>query len=177
VLADAGRLFPTVGSIPDGWRPESGDVLLDLYEVRDILGEGGMGTVHRVCHRGWNLDLAVKSPLPGVEGFGVEAGAWVELGLHPNVVTCHYVRDLGGAPRVFAELVEGGSLKDWIDDGRLYAGTPAEVLARLLDVAIQFAWGLGYAHDQGLVHQDDDPQADATTAYMFLLRDIAELDT
>src|SRR3982751_5899113 len=39
-----------------------GDVILDLYEVTGILGEGGMGKVHKVHHRGWNVDLAVKSP-------------------------------------------------------------------------------------------------------------------
>ncbi len=39
-----------------------GDVILDLYEVKGLLGEGGMGKVYRVRHRGWNLDLAVKSP-------------------------------------------------------------------------------------------------------------------
>ena len=40
--------------------------------------------------------------------------------------------------------MEGGSLSDWIADGRLYAGNPDAALARLLDVAIGFAWGLGY---------------------------------
>ena len=116
VSADEGRLFPTVGSVPVGWVPEVGDVLLDTYEVRGELGagEGAMGVVHRVHHRGWNLDLAVKSHRSGVGGFAAEAEAWVDLGLHPHIVTCHYVRELGGVPRVFAELVEGGSLKEWI---------------------------------------------------------------
>ena len=158
------RSFPTVAEVPGTWEP--GDRLLEQYEVRGILGEGGMGTVYRVHHRGWNIELAVKSPRPamldeagGIEAFTAEAEAWVELGLHPHIVTCHYVRSLGGIPRVFAELVEGGSLTDWIEDGRLYEGDPDAVTARLLDVAIQFAWGLGYAHEhgRGLVHQDVKP--------------------
>ena len=61
------RSFATVGSVPVGWVPVPGDVLLDLYEVQGLLGEGGMGTVHRVHHRGWGLDLAVKSPKVGVK--------------------------------------------------------------------------------------------------------------
>ncbi|HEY5434885.1 MAG TPA: serine/threonine-protein kinase [Candidatus Limnocylindrales bacterium] len=163
-VAEAGatRRFPTAPEVPDTWA--SGDLLLEQYEVRGVLGEGGMGTVYRVHHRGWDLDLAVKSPKPamlaqagGGAAFTAEAEAWVELGLHPHIVTCHYVRTLGGIPRVFAELVEGGSLADWIADGRLYAGNPDAVLARLLDVAIGFAWGLGYAHAQGLIHQDVKP--------------------
>ena len=49
--------------VPEVWKP--GDVILDLYEVKGVLGEGGFGTVYRVHHRGWNTDLAVKSPRAG----------------------------------------------------------------------------------------------------------------
>jgi predicted Zn finger-like uncharacterized protein len=148
--------------VPTVW--ESGDVILDVYEVRDVLGEGGMGKVVRVHHRGWNLELAVKSPKPtllrrprAADRFEKEAETWVNLGLHPHVVSCFYVRRLGGIPRVFAEYVDGGSLKDWIDTRKLYEGSPREAMERILDVGIQVAWGLGYAHEKGLVHQDVKP--------------------
>jgi WD40 repeat protein len=141
------------------WRV--GDVILDLYQVNGILGEGGMGKVYRVHHLGWDIDLAVKSPKPeqlkqagGSENFIRECETWVDLGLHPNIVSCYYVRTLGGIPRVFAEFVDGGSLKDWIDQRRLYQGGGSAVLERMLDVAIQSAHGLDFAHTQGLVHQD-----------------------
>jgi len=141
-----------------------GDVILDLYEVAELLGEGGMGKVYRVRHRGWNLDLAVKSPRRGFfqtqeqkQNFVRECETWIALGLHPHTVSCHYVRTLGGIPRVFAEYVEGGSLADWIRSGKLYEGGPEATLKRILDVAIQFAWGLGYAHERGLIHQDVKP--------------------
>ena len=84
-----------------------GDVILDLYEVTGILGEGGMGRVYRVHHRGWNTDLAIKSPKPeifnkasGKQDFTRECETWVNLGLHPYIVSCYYVRTLGGIPRV-----------------------------------------------------------------------------
>ncbi len=141
-----------------------GDVILDLYEVTGVLGEGGMGKVYKVHHRGWNTELAVKAPklemlerAGGAEAFKKEAETWVNLGLHPHTVSCYYVRDLGGIPRVFAEYVEGGSLHDWIADRRLYEGGHEKALERILDIAIQFAWGLHYAHEQGLVHQDVKP--------------------
>ena len=89
--------------------------------------------------------------------FIAEAEIWVSLGLHPNVCGCHYVRVLDGIPRVFAEYVPGGSLRDWIDDRRLYAGDRTDVLARILDVAVQVAWGLAHAHGRRLVHQDVKP--------------------
>jgi WD40 repeat protein/serine/threonine protein kinase len=135
-----------------------GDVLLGLYEVRAVLGQGGMGRVYRVFHRGWGVDLAVKTPLRqaledagGAELFEKEAETWVNLGLHPHTVSCYYVRRLDGLPRVFAEYVDGGSLADAIDATR-YSTADA-----ILDVAIQFAWGLHYAHEQGLIHRDIKP--------------------
>jgi predicted Zn finger-like uncharacterized protein len=156
------RRFSTEDAVPAVWQP--GDVILDLYEVSGVLGKGGMGTVYKVRHQGWNVDLAVKSPLPqllqqpeAVDNFVRECGTWVNLGLHPHTVTCHYVRNLGGIPRVFAEYVAGGDLETWIKSGKLYAGGPQAALARILDIAIQFAWGLHYAHEQGLVHQDVKP--------------------
>ncbi len=138
------------------WR--AGDLVLGLYEVVGVLGEGGMGRVYRVHHRGWDLDLAVKVPLPavledagGADLFEREAETWVNLGLHPHVVTCHYVRRVEGLPLVFAEYADGGSLHDALKTRRL------DSVEAILDVAIQFAWGLDHAHQQGLVHRDVKP--------------------
>lgn len=153
---------PPADGIPLVWH--TGEVILDLYEVKQVHESGGMGLVYRVRHRGWNVELAVKCPRPDhirteaqKANFEREAETWVNLGLHPHTVSCYYVRRLGGLPRVFAEYVEGGSLKDWIDSGKLYEGGPNRVLDRILDVAIQFAWGLHHAHEQGLIHRDVKP--------------------
>lgn len=156
------------------WKP--GDVILDLYRVlpvREGWGEaareknyhqGGFGRVYRVLHQAWNLELAVKTPRSEAfqtpeqeDDFTRECEAWIGLGLHPHIASCFYVRRLGGVPRVFAEYLSGGSLKDWIDSGRLYSGDREKTLKTMLDIALQTARGLGYAHEQGLVHQDVKP--------------------
>ena len=49
------RTFAREEQVPADWR--SGDVVLDLYDVMDILGEGGFGKVYRVHHRGWKPRL------------------------------------------------------------------------------------------------------------------------
>jgi len=141
-----------------------GDVILDRYEVVAELGEGGMGKVLKVHDRYWNMDLAVKAPRASLfqtatqkENFLRECHSWMDLGLHNHIVTCHYVRVLGGIPRVFADFVDGGSLKDWIDEGTLYEEGRAKALERILDIAIQFAMGLQHAHEKGLIHQDVKP--------------------
>ncbi|MFF9899048.1 WD40 repeat domain-containing serine/threonine protein kinase [Streptomyces longispororuber] len=148
--------------MPAVWRP--GEVILGLYEVRDVIRSGGMGLVYRVLHRGWNVELAVKAPRPelvaterGLRDFEAEAATWVGLGEHPHTANCVYVRRLGGVPRVFAEWLDGGSLAQAVREGHLYAGGRRERLRRILDIAVQTAWGLQHAHRHGLVHQDVKP--------------------
>ncbi|SHM90562.1 serine/threonine-protein kinase [Actinacidiphila paucisporea] len=144
------------------WAP--GDVVLGLYEVLDVVRDGGMGLVHKVRHRGWQVDLAVKTPRPervrtqeDRRLFETEAGTWVGLGLHPHTVNCVYVRTIDALPRVFAEWVDGGSLAQAVRGGRLYEDGHRAALGRVLDIAVQMAWGLAHAHDSGLVHQDVKP--------------------
>jgi len=151
-----GLSVPAIGEGEHTADWQEGQTILDTYTISGVLGEGGMGKVYRVHHNSWNIDLAVKCP----KGFQTkqqrddfinEAETWVELGLHPHIVTCYYVRNIDDIPRVFAELVEGGSLTRWIAEKKIVT------LEKALDIAIQFAWGLDYAHQQGLVHQDVKP--------------------
>ncbi|MBF0590535.1 MAG: serine/threonine protein kinase [Nitrospirae bacterium] len=135
-----------------------GDVLLDLYEIREVYKSGGMGVVYRIYHRGWNVELAMKSPRPEYfqkeedkRNFEREAETWMDLGLHPNIVSCYYIRRMDDIPRVFAEYLGGGSLRDCVRNHKL------TTLETILDIAIQFATGLQYAHEKGLVHQDVKP--------------------
>ena len=149
-----------------GERIHNGNDILNTYTVVSDAVHGGMGSVWRVHHKNWNVDLAMKRPKARYfaegsaarkEGFIRECENWIELGLHPNIVSCYYVRDIGGIPTIFSEWMDGGSLKDRIRDGSLYAGTVEEVQERILDIAIQCARGLKYSHEKGLIHQDVKP--------------------
>jgi WD40 repeat protein len=148
---------------------QKGDVVMDLYDIKDIHTRGGMGLVYRAYHRNWDIDLAIKSPRKDFfttekqkEKFTRECQTWINLGLHPHIVNCFYVRRINNIPRVFAEYVDGGTLNDWIygwnnEPPRLYRGSQEEILERILDISIQFAMGLLYSHRKGLVHQDVKP--------------------
>ncbi|MBI5239449.1 MAG: SUMF1/EgtB/PvdO family nonheme iron enzyme, partial [Elusimicrobia bacterium] len=138
-----------------GWAP--GAVIDELYEVRSILGAGGFGSVHKVYHRAWKMELAVKSPREdrvsdrrALELFVQEANTWVGLGLHPHITACYFVRVLG-LPRIFVEYMEGGSLSDWLRLGQV------KDLKAVLDMAIQLARAMEYAQGRGLVHRDLKP--------------------
>jgi len=161
-LWDAVELQAAEADVAVEWNV--GDVILDLYEVKEVYSGGGMGLVYKVLHTGWNTELAVKSPREDYfkteeekKNFIRECETWIDLGLHPHVVSCYYVRNLGNIPRVFAEYVEGGNLKEWISSKKLYQGGPDKALERILDIAIQMAWGIQYAHEKGVIHQDIKP--------------------
>ncbi len=150
-----------------------GQSILDTYRVESAAIEsGGMGRVWRVHHGGWNVDLAMKRPREEYfvtekdkEDFIRECQTWINLGLHPHIVSCYYVREIEEIPTIFSEWMDGGSLADVIKSGKLYEGTEGEQSERILDIAIQFARGLHYAHEyrdengnpRGLIHQDVKP--------------------
>ena len=139
------------------WRP--GEVIEGLYEVIRLLGKGGMGAVYLVRHQLWNVELAVKTPLPrilssekAIERFSREAQVWVNMGKHPHIVTAFYVRNIGGLLRIFVEYVDGWPLggENGYLDGYMLAD-----LGQALDIAIQISRGMAHAHANGrLVHRD-----------------------
>ena len=150
--------------VTDEANPRPGDVLLGTYRVESRPFKGGMGAVWRVHHTGWDVDLAMKRPHPEAfrteaqkQSFTDECRYWMNLGLHPNIVSCYYVREIDGIPTIFSEWMENGSLESHIKNGTLYEGSEKKVQARLLDIAIQFARGLHYAHENDLIHQDVKP--------------------
>jgi serine/threonine protein kinase/tetratricopeptide (TPR) repeat protein len=146
---------PAAKSAP-AWSP--GLVLLDDYLVEQHLGSGGMGDVYLARSRTTGEPYAVKRIRPDLiqdprhrKSFLKELRSWVDLPGHPHLVACRFFRTVSGEVLIFAEYVEGGSLHAWIREGRVSS------VEAVLDVAIQVAWGLEAAHQQGLIHQDVKP--------------------
>ncbi len=153
-LAESEEKSPVIDA-PLIWK--KGDIIAGLYEVKGILGEGRFGTVHQVYHQLWKRELAVKSLKEDIledkialQRFLREAETWIDLGIHPNIVTCFYVRDLGKLPRIFLEYAEEGNLRD-----RLKKDID---LTEALDYAIQICRGMSYAHQHNLIHRDLKPE-------------------
>lgn len=132
-----------------------GQVILDDFVLERLLGEGGMGAVYLVCSRSTGQRFAVKRvrfrEAADQRNFLAELQTWIDLPAHPHLTACRFFRTVGEEILVFAEFVEGGSLAEWIRDRRLIS------LGQILDIAIQFAWGLHAVHALGLVHQDVKP--------------------
>ncbi|MBN1356895.1 serine/threonine protein kinase [bacterium] len=140
-----------------GWQP--GKILLGEYVVERMLGQGGMGSVYLARSRYYKDKLfAVKTLLASSlndekrrKEFLRELRTWIDLPRNPNLTACLFFRTVEDRLAIFAEYIPGGSLRKWIADGRFTD------LESILDVAIQFAWGLHTAHIHGVVHQDVKP--------------------
>ncbi len=146
----------------DGWKlredHELSRRLLDRYQLRRVLGEGGMGTVFEARDERLGRDVAIKiikpehfHNAPMRRRFEREARTIAEIA-HPGVVSLFDSGDLGdGSLYIVMELLRGWDLADVY---RLCGpGTPWQV-GQLLR---QGAAALAAAHRRGIVHRDVKP--------------------
>ncbi len=138
------------------WQP--GETLQNRYTIESVLGHGGMGVVYRIRHDAMGQTFAVKTlrtallANPDLERMFIrELRTWMELPDHPNLMPCLFFRTISDRLAIFSEYCSGGSLKHWIHARRIDSS------ARVLDIAIQIAWGLDAAHTSGVIHQDIKP--------------------
>ena len=135
------------------WEP--GQIILDEYLIERELGRGGMGRVWLCKSQSTGRQFAVKQSIltdeKSRQAFLVELQTWIDLPEHPNIVPCRFFRTVGDEIVIFADFIEGGSLAEWIAKHKL------TTVEQILDVAIQFAWGLHAIHERGLIHQDVKP--------------------
>ncbi len=141
---------------PSTWHV--GDIINERYKIAKIYS-GAMGKVYIADHLSWGVKMAIKVPRPEVllckESIGrilKEANAWIDLGLHPNIAACYFVKKQNMAAQIFTEYINGGTLAEWISKGRLRNRRDA------LSIAIQFCNGMDYTHSKRIIHRDIKPQ-------------------
>jgi len=130
---------------------------LARYEVIRVLGGGGMGVVLLARDTENGRDVAVKMVRPElvpnqqmVHRFVKEAGHLQKL-KHPNVMPVLEVSDRAQGPYFVMPYFDRGSLAQ-----RIKPGQPLDA-ADALDIAIQVAQGLRFAHQRGIIHRDLKP--------------------
>ncbi len=130
---------------------------LGQYELKDLLGKGGMGAVYRAYQPSLGRDVAVKVLIGDfledeqfIQRFIQEAKISASLE-HPNIITVHDYGVENEMSYVVMRLLAGGTLEDSLTQkGKL---SPKEAL-RLL---IPLADALDYAHQKGVLHRDIKP--------------------
>jgi serine/threonine-protein kinase len=136
-----------------------GQVFAGRYEVKSILGMGGMGIVYRA----WDTELGEAVAIKTLKGDAMASDPALlarfkdEIRLarkitHRNVVRTHDIGEADGTYYITMEFVEGQSLKHLIQSrGHL----PVNVV---LTVGKQLCRALEVAHEQGVIHRDIKPQ-------------------
>jgi serine/threonine protein kinase len=135
-----------------------GMYISDRYEIIDKVGSGGMADVYKAkCHR-LNRFVAIKvlkteysDDKNFVKKFRGEAQSAAGLS-HPNIVNVYDVGDDNGLHYIVMELVEGITLKSFIErKGKLE-------VKEAIGIAIQIAMGMEAAHTNHIIHRDIKPQ-------------------
>lgn len=135
-----------------------GTFISDRYEIIDKVGSGGMADVYKARDQRLNRFVAIKilkteysSDKSFVNKFRGEAQSAAGLS-HPNIVNVYDVGDDSGLHYIVMELVEGITLKRFIErKGKLE-------VKEAVGIAIQIAQGMEAAHDNHIIHRDIKPQ-------------------
>ncbi len=134
------------------------EVVAGRYELEELVGTGGMASVYRAHDKLLERKVALKilhehytRDEEYVERFRREARAAAQLS-HPNIVTVIDRGEQDGRQFIVFEYIAGQTLKDLVDERG-----PLPV-RRALELLVQVARALAFAHDRGLVHRDVKPQ-------------------
>jgi len=126
------------------------------YELRDKLGEGGMGAVYLAHDATLDRSAAIKVirieslSAEGKERFLREARACSRIN-HPNIITVYAAGEDQGTPFMAMEYIDGRTLRDVMHDGPVAWRTATTWLVHLLDA-------LARLHREGIVHRDLKPE-------------------
>ncbi|HET7374341.1 MAG TPA: serine/threonine-protein kinase [Gemmatimonadaceae bacterium] len=127
------------------------------YELRGVLGRGGMATVYRAFDFKHRRDVAVKVLRPevaaslGADRFLAEIQTVARL-THPHILPLHDSGESEGFVYYVSPLIEGGSLRQRLEQNARYD------LDQTIDIASRIADALSYAHRMGVVHRDIKPE-------------------
>ncbi|MFC2173612.1 serine/threonine-protein kinase [Acidobacteriota bacterium] len=135
----------------------------DKYQVLKPLGQGGMGSVHLVCDRDLKRNVALKMIIGGngtrQARFLEEAQVMGQL-QHPNILPVHEL-GLAEENKLYYTMpeVRGQTLQTILDGLAAGDGETKKKysLTRLIQIFIQVAQAMSYAHDKGVVHRDIKP--------------------
>lgn len=139
-----------------------GDIFADRYEVKKVIGEGGMGVVYRAADKLTERDVALKliraDRLAGTDAVNrlIREGITSRDIRHPNIVAVYDVGVVDGHPYMSMEFLNGQSLRSW-NRRRLASSTDCSMMSAA-NIIAEILSGLDAAHRAGVVHRDLKPE-------------------
>jgi len=136
--------------------------MLGQYELRELLGTGGMGAVYRAYQHSLARTVAVKALKPEftaqlgyVERFNREAKTSAALE-HPHIVHIYDYGTQQDISYLVMQLLTGGALSQRVAQ-RTASDQPLPSLGEVAELLWQVGSALDYAHSQGVIHRDIKP--------------------
>ncbi|MBU1076628.1 MAG: serine/threonine-protein kinase PknK, partial [Spirochaetes bacterium] len=135
-----------------------GNIIGDRYEIKGVLGEGGMSVVYRGIDKQNKQEIAIKVLKQGVTSSYVEdvirfkkEAETISKFNHPHVIKLYGAGEYKNTPYLVEALIEGDSLSDLLYKGKHFL--PKEIIT----IMIQIAGALDYVHSRGIIHRDLKP--------------------
>lgn len=131
-----------------------GDVVGEHYEIRKVLGSGGMGQVFEAHDRALNRRVALKAHWPHLKEFPIRKEAQALAAIrHPAVVTVHALGTHDGNEFLVMERIPGMTLAEHL----LKQRKRPHSIADAIDILTRLAEGLAAVHAAGIAHRDVKP--------------------
>ena len=167
VLSDLARHHRQIARSPPSDRPDreemSGTSANGLepwgpLRLLERIGGGEFGDVYRAWDPRLDREVALKLLRASSSGGDSRDASIIEEGRllarvrHPNIVTIYGAERIGGRVGLWMELVNGRTLQQAVEQGKMFSPTEA------IDIGIQLCQAIAAVHEAGLLHRDVKPQ-------------------
>jgi len=141
-----------------GYSKVTGERTIGKYTVTEKIGQGGSSIIYKGIHSMLNMPVAIKMlkhemamDPDFLEIFRNEAKTIAQLN-HPNIVKVYDIEELYHTVFIIMEYLNGTLLKNMLSDKQKLS------ISQVVDITMRVCYGLEYAHNHGIIHQDINPR-------------------
>jgi predicted Ser/Thr protein kinase len=134
------------------------DRIIGKYAVTGEIGRGGSSIIYKGIHTILNMPVAIKMlkhemamDPDFLEIFRNEAKIIAQFN-HPNIMKVYDIEELYRTVFIIMEYLDGTLLKNMVSVKRKLS------VSQIVDITLQVCYGLEYAHNHGIIHQDINPR-------------------
>ena len=140
-----------------GYSKVTGERTIGKYTVTEKIGQGGSSIIYKGMHSMLGMPVAIKMlkhemamDPDFLEVFRNEAKTIAQFN-HPNIVKVYDIEEIYHTLFIIMEYLNGTLLKNMVSTKQKLS------VPQIVDITMQVCYGLEYAHNQGIIHQDVNP--------------------